>query len=51
MVTACGKNGRRKNCEKKLFTRIPEGCMSVGKPRKIQLDDAENDLKQMGFRG
>jgi hypothetical protein len=37
--------------KQKVFVNIPEKKRSVGKPRKRWLDDAEDDLKQMGFRG
>jgi hypothetical protein len=30
---------------------IPEGKKCVGKPRKIWLDDDENEMKKMGVRG
>jgi hypothetical protein len=30
---------------------IPEGKRSTGKPRKKWLDDVENDLKKINFRG
>ena len=31
---------------KKVLKNIPEGKTSVGKPRKIWLDDVENDMKK-----
>jgi hypothetical protein len=31
---------------KKVFKTIPYGKISGGKPRKISLDDVENDLKK-----
>ena len=33
------------------YVYIPEGKRCVGKPRKIWLDDGENEIKKMGFRG
>lgn len=30
-----------------MFKNIPDGKTSVGKPWKRQLDDDENDLKEM----
>ena len=36
---------------KEVFKNTPEGKSTVGKPRKIWLDDIENDLKKMGVRG
>jgi hypothetical protein len=47
LLRTCGKNARRKNCEK-VLKNIPEGKRSVGKPRKRRLADVENDLKKMG---
>ena len=35
--------------EKKVFMGIPDGCRCVEKPRKIQLEDAENYLKQIAL--
>jgi hypothetical protein len=35
---------------KKVVTNIPEGRISVGKPRKRWLDDTVNNLKNMGGR-
>ena len=49
MVRTRGKNDRR--TVKKVFKNILEGKRSVGKPRKIWLDNVENDLKKMGVRG
>ena len=37
--------------KKKVFKNIAEGKMSVEKPRKRWLDDAENNLKKIGVRG
>jgi hypothetical protein len=34
----------------KVFKNIPDGKTSVGKPRKRQLNDDENDLKEMSVR-
>ena len=36
---------------KKVSGNIPNGKISVGKPRKRWLDDAENYLKKMGEAG
>jgi hypothetical protein len=36
---------------KKVFGNIPNGKISVGKPRKRWLDNAENYLKKMGEAG
>jgi hypothetical protein len=36
---------------KKVFKDIPEGKISVRKPRKKWLDDIENYLKKGGVRG
>jgi hypothetical protein len=36
---------------KKLYSNKPEGLRLVGRPRKLWLDEVEQDLKQMGVRG
>lgn len=36
---------------KKIYSRVPEGTRSIGRPRKRWLDDIEKDLKSMGVIG